>query len=141
MQTIGVIGWILWGLIALYFVAVLLPAFYTRAGGQTRLQVGTQMLVILAGLVVSAPSLFLNFICFGFSPLHISRRVRFGGFWAAGESWLANTRFSSNFNEAKSRATSLWRNVRSWTRAWLTNDQMNWLGKLFAGPRTPRTLL
>jgi hypothetical protein len=54
MRTIGAIGWIVWGLIALYFVAVLLPAFYTRAGGQTRLQVGTQILVILASLVVTA---------------------------------------------------------------------------------------
>ena len=50
-------------MVALYFVAVLVPAFYTRAGGQTRLQVGTQILVTLAGLVVTA--------VFSVSKLHL----------------------------------------------------------------------
>src|SRR5579872_1077894 len=58
---LGVIGWILWGLVALYIIAVLLPDFV--AGGpdlrgesvrRGRLLVGTQGLVMLAGLVITA---------------------------------------------------------------------------------------
>jgi hypothetical protein len=52
-SVIGLIGWILWGLAALYFVVVL-PAFWTQTAGQTRLEVGTQMVLVLAGLVVTA---------------------------------------------------------------------------------------
>ena len=56
----GAVGWILWGLAALYFAAVLLPYFTAGAPGfasdkvRGRLLVGTQGLIMLAGLAVTA---------------------------------------------------------------------------------------
>lgn len=54
MSMREVIGWVAWGLVSLYFIAIILSAFHARAGRQTRLEGGIQGIILFIGLIITA---------------------------------------------------------------------------------------